>query len=67
VRHPLDELAALGIEARGDVLRETADLEVAGVHPLAGDELEQVEDRLALAKQYQNIEIAPSSSADVPR
>ncbi len=50
MRHPLDELAALGIEALRDVLRQPADLEVAGVHPLPRDELEQVEDRLPLAE-----------------
>ena len=49
-RHPLDELAALAVEALRDVLGEAADLEVARVHALAGDELEEVEDRLALAE-----------------
>src|SRR5262249_39473567 len=48
--HPLDELAALRIEAARHVLREPAGLEVARVHPVAGHELEQVEDRLALAE-----------------
>src|SRR4029079_17248056 len=48
--HPLDELAALSEEARRDVLREPADLEVPGVHPLTRHELGQVEDHLALAE-----------------
>jgi hypothetical protein len=33
---------------------------------VAGDQLEEVEDRSRSRKQYQNIEIAPSSSAAVP-
>ena len=49
-RHPLHELAAFREEAPGDVLGQPADLEVAGVHPLPRDELEQVEDRLPLAE-----------------
>ena len=36
------------------------------MHPVAGDELEEVEDLSRSRKQYQNIEIAPSSSPDVP-
>ena len=51
LRHPLAELARLGIEAARDVLGEPADLEVARVHAVAGDELEQVEDQLALAER----------------
>ena len=50
VRHPVDELPALREEALRDVLREPADLEVAGVHAVAGDELEEVEQRLPLAE-----------------
>jgi hypothetical protein len=49
-RHPVDELAALGEEARRNVLGQATDLEVAGVHPLPGHELGQVEDRLPLAE-----------------
>src|SRR5207248_11428102 len=48
--HPLDELAALRIEARRDVLREPADLEVPRVHARTRDHLVQVEDHLALAE-----------------
>ena len=36
------------------------------MHPRPADQLEQLEDLLALAEAYQNIEIAPSSSAAVP-
>src|SRR5207253_611636 len=50
VRHPLDELAALGIEASRDVLGEPAGLEIARMHARTGDELRQVEDQLALAE-----------------
>src|SRR5207245_1735806 len=50
VRHPLDELAGLRVEAGRDVLSETADLEVAGMHPLATDELDEIENLLALAQ-----------------
>src|SRR6185436_18749314 len=49
--HPLDELAALGIEARRDVLREPAGLEVPRVHAVAGDELREIEDYLAFAER----------------
>ena len=48
--HVGQERAQLGGEARRDVLHHTADLEVAGVHPLARGHLEQVEDLLALAE-----------------
>jgi hypothetical protein len=50
MRHTLDELAALGVEAARNVLGEPAGLEVARVHARAGDELGQVEDLLALAE-----------------
>ena len=50
MRHALDELAALGVEAARNVLGEAAGLEVARVHARAGDELGQVEDLLALAE-----------------
>jgi hypothetical protein len=38
------------LEAERDVLDHAADLEVAGVHPLPGRHLEQVEDLVALAE-----------------
>src|SRR6185436_13248066 len=41
---------ALGEEAGRDVLCEPAGLEVARVHPDAGDELEEVEHRVTLAE-----------------
>src|SRR5439155_5791933 len=50
VRHALDELPALGIEAARHVLGETAGLEVARVHARARDELGEIEDLLALAE-----------------
>ena len=49
-RHFLDEGAQLLLEAERDVLDHAADLEVAGVHPLPGRHLEQVEDLVALAE-----------------
>ena len=51
LRHPVAELARLGVEAARDVLGEAADLEVARVHAVARDELEEVEDLLALAER----------------
>ena len=42
--------AALRLEAERDVLDHAADLEVAGVHPLPGRHLEEVEDLVALAE-----------------
>ena len=41
---------SFGLPAARDVLDHAADLEVARVHALAGGELEEVEDRLALAE-----------------
>src|SRR2546429_3830651 len=51
LRHPLDELAALRIEAGRDVLGKPTGLEVPRVHAVAGDELREVEDHLALAER----------------
>src|SRR5213076_3477799 len=51
LRHPLDELPALGIEARRYVLCEPAGLEVPRVHAVAGYELRQVEYHLALPER----------------
>ena len=42
------EGAGLALEADGDVLEDASDLEVAGVHPLPGRQLEQVEDPVAV-------------------
>ena len=50
VGHVVEELAALRLPARRDVLEDAADLDVARVHALAGGHLEQVEDLLALAE-----------------
>ena len=50
-RHLVAEGAQLLLEADRDVLEDAADLEVAGVHPLPGRHLEQVEDRVALAQR----------------
>ena len=50
LRHLAAELTDLRLEPDRDVLEDPADLEVAGVHPLAGRHLEQVEDRVALAE-----------------
>ena len=47
----LRNFAQLLLEAAGDVLHHAADLEVAGVHPLARGHLEQVEDELALPER----------------
>ena len=41
------------LEARRHVVGAAADLEVAGVHALAGDHLEQVERPLALAERVE--------------
>ena len=49
-RHLVDERAQLLLEAERDVLDHAADLEVAGVHPLPGRHLEEVEDPVALAE-----------------
>ena len=48
--HLAAELADLRLEPGRDVLEDPADLEVAGMHPLPGRHLEQVEDRVALAE-----------------
>ena len=50
LRHHLDELRALVPEARRHVLCQSADLEVARVHSKTGDELEEIEDAIALAE-----------------
>src|SRR5689334_9446879 len=49
LREDADELAALLLPARRDVLGDAADLEVARVHALAARHLEQVEHQVALA------------------
>ena len=50
LRHPLDELPALGLEPARDVLGEPARLEVARVHARPADHLVEVEDLVALAE-----------------
>ena len=50
LRHPLDELARLRIEADGDVLGEPAGLEVTRVHARPAHHLDEVEDQVALAE-----------------
>jgi hypothetical protein len=46
--HARTKPLTLGIEAAWDVLSQTAGLEVPRVHPRAGDQLEEVEELLAL-------------------
>ena len=51
LRHPLDELPRLRVEARRDVLGEPADLEVARVHARPGHHLREIHDQVALAER----------------
>src|SRR5439155_2738673 len=50
LEHHLQDGTQLLLEAGGDVLDHTSNLEVAGVEPLARGHLEEVDDQLALAQ-----------------
>jgi len=62
-RHQVAELPDLLLESRPDVLEDPADLEIAGCASAGRTDISK-RSRIvfALAKQYQNIEIAPRSS-----
>ena len=66
LRHVPRELARLGVEALGKVIREPADLEVAAVHADAGDHLEQVEHQVPLAEGVPEHRDRAELGADVP-
>ena len=50
LRHRLAELPRLAREVRRQVLRDAADLDVAGVHPRSAGHLEEVEDLVAVVE-----------------